>query len=114
MIGYKAGAFYDSNPADAPPAEGTNTVTQATNCIYIGTEVHGSHATTADNEIVIGYKGSGNGTDSFTLGNHSTAALHCADTSIAGLSDRRVKRDITDNNVGLAFIESLSTVNYKG
>lgn len=113
MIGYKAGAFYDSDPADAPPAEGTNTVTQATNCIYIGREVHGSHATTANNEIVIGYKGSGNGNDSVTLGNHSTDDIHCADTSIAGLSDRRVKRDITDNNVGLAFIESLATINYK-
>ena len=88
-------------------------MTQAVNSIYIGNSSCGSHATNPDNEIVIGYNAVGNGADSFTLGNASTAALHCADTSIAALSDRRIKRDITDNSVGLDFIEKLATVNYK-
>jgi hypothetical protein len=42
-----------------------------------------------------------------TLGNSSIATLRCAVTSITSLSDERDKKDITDLEYGLDFIESL-------
>jgi len=42
-----------------------------------------------------------------TLGNSSVTALRCAVTSITSLSDERDKKDITDLEYGLDFIESL-------
>tara|TARA_R110002012_G_scaffold13203_2_gene57130 strand:+ start:65 stop:1468 length:1404 start_codon:yes stop_codon:yes gene_type:complete len=111
-IGHRAGQYYETDPSGAPTPDGT--LTQAINSIYIGTESAGKHATSADNEIAIGYKAVGNGADSFTLGNAMTASLHCAVTSISSLSDRRIKRDVKPaDNVGLAFIEKLNAVEYK-
>ena len=113
-LGYNAGSFFETTPAGAPTPDGN--LIQATSSIYVGAGAASGldpASTVPNNEIVIGYNAVGNGLNSFTLGNASTAALHCADTSIAALSDRRVKHDINDNAVGLDFINKLATVNYK-
>jgi len=62
------------------------------NIMALGYDAHASSAT-ASNEI--------------TLGNTSIATLRCAVTSITSLSDERDKKDITDLEYGLDFIESL-------
>ena len=65
---------------------------------------------TGDNNTVIGYnaKASSNTVDNeITLGNSSVTVLRCAVTSITSLSDERDKKDITDLQYGLEFIESL-------
>lgn len=65
---------------------------------------------TGDNNTVVGYnaKASSDTVDNeITLGNSSVTVLRCAVTSITSLSDERDKKDITDLEYGLEFIESL-------
>ena len=47
------------------------------------------------------------------MGNTDISAIKAQVTSITGYSDRRIKRNISDNNLGLAFINKLRTVKYK-
>jgi hypothetical protein len=65
---------------------------------------------TGDNITTIGYQAwasSSSASNEITLGNSSVTALRCAVTSITSLSDERDKKDITDLEYGLDFIESL-------
>lgn len=65
---------------------------------------------TGDNITTIGYgavASSSSVSNEVTLGNSSVTALRCAVTSITSLSDERDKKDITDLEYGLDFIESL-------
>ena len=65
---------------------------------------------TSGNVTLIGYEADASSptvTNEITLGNSSVATLRCAVTSITSLSDERDKKDITDLEYGLDFIESL-------
>lgn len=65
---------------------------------------------TGSNITAIGYQAwasSASVSNEITLGNSSVTALRCAVTSITSLSDERDKKDITDLEYGLDFIESL-------
>ena len=65
---------------------------------------------TGSNITTIGYgavASTSSVSNEITLGNSSVTALRCAVTSITSLSDERDKKDITDLEYGLDFIESL-------
>lgn len=65
---------------------------------------------TGSNITTIGFQAwasSNSVSNEITLGNSSVTALRCAVTSITSLSDERDKKDITDLEYGLDFIESL-------
>lgn len=69
-----------------------------------------SYPGTGSNITTIGYQAwasSSSANNEITLGNSSVTALRCAVTSITSLSDERDKKDITDLEYGLDFIESL-------
>jgi len=85
-------------------------VDEASDSVFIGAATE-SAATDAENEIVIGYGGQGQGSNKITLGNASTNAIHCAVTTIT--SDSRVKRDVASSDIGLGFIEKLQSVTFK-
>ena len=112
-IGHNAGRYYETDetatPGSATP-DGNNTA--GSDSIFIGYDTRSAESDRS-NEIVIGHTAVSNGSNTITLGNDDVSSIHCNDTSIAALSDRRIKRDITDNNVGLDFVEKLATVNYK-
>jgi hypothetical protein len=112
-LGHQAGRFHETTASATPgsaSADGNNT--GSANSIYIGQDTRAS-SVAASNEVVIGYTAVSNGDNTVTLGNDDTGAIHCADTSIAALSDRRIKRDIKDTNVGLSFVEKLNAIEYK-
>jgi len=76
---------------------------------FIGARA-GRQVSTGSNNSCIGYDAQasvGTVSNEFTLGNSSVATLRCAVTSITSLSDERDKKDITDLEYGLDFIESL-------
>jgi len=104
-VGYNAGRFTTAGGAGTP-------VTQVINGVYLGYEANSVAATGQTNEIVIGYQAVGNGTNTVTLGNSSIAELHCQ-VALTVDSDKRIKRDITNDDTGLALIEKLQPVTYK-
>ena len=63
----------------------------------------------AVNQIVIGYNATGTGDTEIALGNTSITAIKAQVTSITGYSDERIKREISDNTLGLEFIKKLET-----
>ena len=69
-------------------------------------------AAAAVNQIVIGYAVTGTGDNEIALGNASITAIK-GQVSFTTYSDRRIKRDIQDGNLGLAFINELRPVKYK-
>ena len=70
-------------------------------------------ANSATNQIVIGYGVTGTGNNEIALGNTSISAIKAQVTSITGYSDSRIKRDIRDTDLGLAFINLLRPVKYR-
>jgi len=68
---------------------------------------------TATNQIVIGFGVSGTGDNQIALGNTSISAIKAQVTSITGYSDIRIKKDIRDTDLGLAFINELRPVKYR-
>jgi hypothetical protein len=62
---------------------------------------------------VIGYGASGTGDNQIALGNTSITHIKAQVTSITGYSDRRIKRNIRDSDLGLAFINELRPVKYR-
>ena len=112
-IGNNAGRYYETTATTTPgSATADGNVVSGHNSIFIGYDTRSAESDRS-NEIVIGHTAVSNGSNTITLGNDDTAAIHCADTSIAALSDRRIKRDIKDTNVGLSFIDKLTAVEYK-
>ena len=113
-LGANAGRYYETT-ASATPGSATPDGNNASsiNSIFIGYDTRSASAGDT-NSIVIGHTAVSNGDNTVTLGNDNTGAIHCADTSIAALSDRRIKRDVKDaENVGLAFVEKLNAIEYK-
>ena len=67
-----------------------------------------------DYEIVIGYNTSGQGTQTFTFGQGSVdTSIGFGGTSWNAPSDERLKEDIKDETVGLAFINELRPVTFQ-
>ncbi|SVB83478.1 uncharacterized protein METZ01_LOCUS236332, partial [marine metagenome] len=99
-IGYKAGYT------------GTNNITTGNYNVLLGASTAASQAT-ATNQIVIGYGATGTGNNEIALGNTSISAIKAQVTSITGYSDIRIKKDIRDTDLGLAFINELRPVKYR-
>ena len=94
-IGYKAG----------------DRITTGNNNVLIGYKAD-PLAATGSNEIVIGYNAGGTGNNQIALGNSSITAIKAQVTSITGYSDKRIKKDINDGDLGLDFINKLRPVKY--
>jgi hypothetical protein len=95
--------------------DGTDGIEGATNSIYIGSGSRGSGTATTsiDNEIVIGQGAIGHGNGTLRLGNTGITQINAGTGTITADSDRRIKRDITDCDSGLVFIENLRPINFK-
>ena len=91
---------------------GTNDITTGQYNVLLGASTAASQAA-ASNQIVIGYGASGTGDNQIALGNTSITHIKAQVTSITAYSDSRIKRDIRNNDLGLAFINKLRTVKYK-
>jgi len=89
-----------------------NVITTGSNNVIIGYNADPS-ANDAINQIVIGYNATGTGDNEIALGNTSITAIKAQVTSITGYSDERIKREISDNTLGLEFIKKLRPVRYK-
>ena len=87
-------------------------ITTGSNNVLIGYDADPS-ANDAVNQIVIGYNATGTGDNEIALGNTSITAIKAQVTSITGYSDERIKREISDNTLGLEFIKKLRPVRYK-
>jgi len=103
-LGYAAGGVYTTSACN----------------ISIGYRTSGSAATGRDNEIIIGAgDGSnsfpGGGTDTIRMGKrtHYISNGFTSNANWAHSSDRRYKKNITKNKIGLDFINDLNTVTYK-
>ena len=94
-LGYQAGSEYRTGNG----------------CTFVGSGAGSSYNPTfGDNVTIIGsfaQASSNTAINEITLGDSSVATLRCAVTSITSLSDERDKKDITDLEYGLDFIESL-------
>jgi len=94
---------------------------------YAGVYVTGSqntavgssaHADAGDaglsNTTTVGYACNPTASNQVMLGNTSVTDLRCEDTSIAAISsDKRIKKNVVNNKLGLDFLNALRTVTYK-
>lgn len=87
-------------------------ITTGTNNVFLGSGAQ-ALAATDSNEIVLGASATGNSSNTVTLGNTSITGLYAKVTTITGTSDRRLKKDIEDADLGLDFIEKLRPVSYR-
>jgi hypothetical protein len=69
-------------------------------------------ANNGSNQIVIGYNVTGTGNNEIALGNTSISAIKAQVTSITAYSDIRIKKNITNSDLGLDFIKQLRPVKY--
>ena len=123
LIGKAAGenmnASGDGNNV-ALGSETADTITSGTNNTILGTA--SDAAAGAVNQIVIGYGVSGQGDNYAVIGNGSQTRLYIGDdqggqlfagTSTINTSDRRIKKDIEDSDLGLNFINKLRPITYR-
>ena len=81
---------------------------------FVGS-ISGSNVVGGTNNTVIGYdsRASAAGANNeVTLGNSSVQTLRCGATTIASLSDRRDKTNITDSKFGLDFLSKIRPVEF--
>jgi len=103
-VGQEAGRYYNDG--------GSNTaLEQADNCVLIG-HLSRTSRDDASNQIVIGYNALGIGNNTIALGDTNIGAIK-GQVDFAAYSDRRIKRDITNCDTGLALIEKLQPVTFK-
>ena len=102
LIGYQAGY------------NGTNNITSGQNNIIIGVSA-GAGSATANNQIVMGAGINGNGAGYFTFGQVSNTVYNqfTLNASWTRSSDVRLKTDIQDDTIGLAFIEKVKPRTFK-
>ena len=95
---------------------GLGNVTTGENCIGIGNGTTTS-ASNSQHQIVIGSgEVAGGGNNTVRFGNGSATAtldIDGSDTSWAAASDLRLKKDVANSPVGLAFIKDLRPVTFK-
>jgi len=107
-FGHNAGRFQ---------SDGSTGLQTPENSIYIGAESKSGSDPAGgedaiDNEIVIGYNATGNGTNTIQLGNANITEFHCQ-VALTVDSDRRIKRDIAPLSGGLAFINALKPITFR-
>ena len=101
-IGYQAAAY-----------SGQTQVTTGGNNILIGNYARPS-GSNVGYETIIGYNVGGQGTQTFTFGQGSTdTSISFGGTSWSAPSDERLKEDIKDETIGLAFINELRPVTFQ-
>jgi len=108
MFGLNAGRYQSDGSSELETPE---------NSVYIGyNSKSGSNPAGGeddiDNEIVIGYGATGNGSNTIQLGNANITEFHCQ-VALTVDSDRRIKRDIAPLSGGLAFINALKPITFK-
>ena len=101
-IGDNAGTYF---------ANGCNTLSAASDSIYIGRNTKGKD-NNDNNSIVIGYNACSCGQNTIKIGNNSITAA-CIQVAWTAVSDERDKTDITDLNHGLEFIGDLKPKAFK-
>jgi hypothetical protein len=113
VLGYQAGAAIVAGTENiAIGYRAGNVIAAGTKNIIIGSDSDPS-GSSADNQIVIGAGITGTGDDEINLGNTDITAIKAQVTSITGYSDSRIKKDIRNSDLGLAFINMLRPVKYK-
>jgi hypothetical protein len=65
------------------------------------------------NSTVIGENSTSKGSNTIVFGNTSITGLYAQVTTITGLSDRRLKKDILGTDLGLDFVMKLNPVSYR-
>lgn len=96
---------------------GVNSLQTPENSVYIGyNSKSGSDPAGGEddiqNEIVIGYNTTGNGTNTITLGHSGITEFHCQ-VALTVDSDARIKQDVTPLPSSLDFINSLTPITYR-
>jgi hypothetical protein len=117
-VGYRS--FYNLNAtssAGGNTALGTESGTNKTSgfqCIYIGVYSAGANATT-NQEIVIGTQSTtGKGSSTAFINANGGGTYNGANTTTwATVSDRRIKKNIVDNNAGLEAISKIQVRNFE-
>lgn len=115
-IGIGMGTAYattsgNNNIAIGRDALDTNVTGSNNICIGYNADVDNSN-TGASNQIVIGSSCTGIGDNQIALGNTSIIAIK-GQVSFTTYSDKRIKKDVKESNLGLDFINKLRTVTYK-
>ena len=90
---------------------GTNDITTGDQNVLIGYNTAAS-VLTASNQIVIGAGASGTANNAIALGNTSISSIK-GQVDFSTYSDARIKKDIRNSDLGLAFINMLRPVKYK-
>ena len=81
--------------------------------VYLGRDTLAS-ATGAENQIVAGYNLTSSGNNNFTFGKAGNFSnISFGESSIGTGSDERLKEEITNEKVGLSFINELRPVTFK-
>ena len=102
MIGYLSGYGYDT----------TNATQDGAQNVFIGGFAHSSGAGT-DYENVIGYDGTGKGSNTTFIRGSSGCYQQNNSSSWSTTSDIRIKKNVVDNNVGLDAIEKIRVRNFE-
>ena len=114
VIGHDAANGMTTGPSNvligASVADGGTTIEK---CVMIG-RLATQSATNSDSQIVIGYNATGKG-DSTGFISPSGGAVYQGNnaTAWAQTSDRRIKKNIVDNNVGLDVINKIRVRNFE-
>ena len=89
-------------------------ITTGTNNTFIGYEAQSNNATYT-NGTALGANSILTASNAIVLGNSSITTIYAHVTTITGISDRRLKKDINDlgADLGLGFIEKLKPVSYR-
>jgi hypothetical protein len=89
-----------------------NSITSGTKNTAIGYGANIGAANT--NSTAIGYMASTTTSNVMQLGNSSVGVIYCGNCSaLTSASDRRLKKDIAESDLGLDFIEKLKPVSYR-
>tara|TARA_B100000674_G_C37567349_1_gene790157 strand:- start:26 stop:748 length:723 start_codon:yes stop_codon:yes gene_type:complete len=89
-----------------------NPLTTGTYNIYLGSYCYGS-AGDVNNEYVIGYNFSGQGSNTFRVKASSGAYQSNNSQNWSTTSDRRIKKNIVDNTTGLDIINQITVRNFE-
>jgi len=100
--GYLAGQYYGGVPS--------YDLTTANNSVFVGAE-SGPKANAETNQIVIGFRAVGRGSNTVQIGNSSITNIG-GQVAWSNPSDVRLKKDINDSPFGLNFINKLRPVTY--
>ena len=112
-IGYQAGKAIVAGSGNTTLGYNAgDVITDGSNNVIIGYDADPS-ISGGTNQIVIGKDATGTGNNNIALGNTDITHIKAQVTSITGYSDSRIKKDIRNNDLGLAFINKLRTVKYK-